>query len=217
MEERERGISARHHQRNVIWLRLLHDHAGERVLLAPHLDVDRHRGPEVAAVEVRCGVEAGFYPGEGGGLAHPPGVVGDPLERDFAGLAHIGEQPSGCALILGLVLRDHAQHGELVEDLPQRLRMALLENGLDGVPDGAHRRLGAAMPFRLYVLRYIKSVACCGGRMIEPDPGRRRVGSRRICELHGSRSRLIALGDAFINPGEDFVFAPAFSGGRQLD
>src|SRR5262249_52972802 len=72
---------------------LLHLHAGERVLLAPDLDVDRHRGPEASPVGLGACIETLRDPGEARWLAHPSGVVGDVLEGDFPVLAHLDEQP----------------------------------------------------------------------------------------------------------------------------
>src|SRR5262245_54606650 len=45
VKEAQRGVTACHHQRHVVGFSLLHQHAREGILLAPHLDVDWHRRP----------------------------------------------------------------------------------------------------------------------------------------------------------------------------
>jgi len=137
--------------------------AGERVLLAPHLDVHRHRGPQAAAVVFGAELEAVRDPSERRRFPHPPRVIGDPLERDLPGLAHLGEQADHRALIFDLGLVDHALDGERVEHLADGLGVALLQDVDDGGLDRGDLGFGAARPLgRFYVACYIKRVGAAG-------------------------------------------------------
>ena len=85
------------------------------------------------------------------------GCYRDPLERDLTSLTHFGEQPHDRALVLDLMFGDGAPDGQRIEDLPDGLWVVVFEDVLDVIADRGDRRLGAALAFRFYVLRYIRS------------------------------------------------------------
>ena len=93
--------------------------------------------------------------GEGRRLTHPPGVVGDPLERDLAVLPHLGEQPDHRPLVFDLVLLDHAADRQGIEDLPDSLRI-IRGQDVDDRRGMRDLRLSTSEPF--YVASYIKPV-----------------------------------------------------------
>src|SRR5262249_36435803 len=99
------------------------------------------------------------------GLSLPAGIVGDPLERNRAGFAHVGEQPHHRALVLGLSLLDDALDGQRVVELAHRLRVALFEGGASSVANGTDRRPSPPMTFRFYGASYINRTASVGARL----------------------------------------------------
>src|SRR5262249_61926074 len=50
MKKGDRRVTLGDHQGDVVDLRLLEQHAGEGVFLDPDLEIDRHRGPQIAAI-----------------------------------------------------------------------------------------------------------------------------------------------------------------------
>src|SRR5262249_40741012 len=159
MQEGQRGISARHHQWHVVDFRLFQDYAGERVLLAPDLNVNRHRGPEAAAVVAGARLEASLKPGEGRWLPLQPSIFGEPFGRNVARLAHFAEQPDHRALVFDLGLGDDAPNRQGVEHLADGLRIVLGQDVGDGSADAGHRRPGPPAALRFYVASYIKRVS----------------------------------------------------------
>src|SRR5262245_3541105 len=101
--------------------------------------------------------------GEGRWLALPAGVIGNRLERNDAGLAHLAEKAHCCALVLDLMLGDEAPYGQGIEDLPNSLGIVLSEQAFDYGADVPDLGPGAAMPFGFYVARYINGVGPMNG------------------------------------------------------
>src|SRR5262249_53187852 len=134
-------------------LGLLHKYASEGVFFTPHLDIDRHGGPEIAPVKFRGIAEAGLEPGESCWLPLPAGVVGNPSERNLVSLAHLHEKADHRAVIFHLGFGDDAPYSQGVEDLADSLGIVFGQNVEDGVSDARYFRLRPAGPF--YVVWYI--------------------------------------------------------------
>ena len=104
------------------------DHAGERILLQPDLDVGVGVAPQVLAVEPGGFFERVLDTVEGAWLTLPARVVGEPIIRQRSVAPHDCEV--GLHLgVAGLGLLDDSADGGLIEHLPHRHRLAGFDDG----------------------------------------------------------------------------------------
>jgi hypothetical protein len=103
----------------------------------------------------------------------PAGVVGNPVEWQLAIASHLNQEAADGRLVFGLGLGDHASGDELIEDLPHRHGLILLDDLVDGVADRLDGGFGAAAGF-------------CGASHINRDG--RAAGGQNGVSGHGSES-----------------------------
>ena len=88
VQERQRSVATRDHQRHIKLARDGLDHAGKRIFLKPDFDIRWNIRPQSFSVELRCHFERIGRIGESLRLALPAGVVGQPIVGQLTGAAH---------------------------------------------------------------------------------------------------------------------------------